>query len=102
MTEEQERARQFTLDLNCDEYEVRAASFSPGREGEGGLFSCSIAPVTDETAAALAQAVQSHTLIRLSFSEHPLLLDLVTLERKAPQSVRIVGHIVRPATKGTA
>jgi hypothetical protein len=102
MREEQESRGQLALELNCDALEVKSASFSPGPGGEGGVFSCSIGPVTDETVAALDRAAHTHALIRLLFSEHPLLLDLVTLERKAPQLVRIVGHIVQSGAKQTA
>jgi hypothetical protein len=38
--------------------------------------------------------VHEHTPVRLVFGESPVLLDLVTLERKEPQGVRIVGHTV--------
>ena len=102
MAEEKRRPDQLALELNCAEFDVKSASFSPAPGGEGGLFSCSIGPVSAETFAALDQATQTHTPVNLLFSEHPLLLELVTLERKAPQLVRIVGHIVNPTAKGMA
>lgn len=102
MAEERERRGQLALELNCVGLNVKSASFSPGPDGRGGLFSCSLGPVTDETVEALDRAAQTHTLVDLVFSDHPLLLDLVTLERKAPQVVRIVGHIVARTAKGAA
>jgi hypothetical protein len=102
MAEEQGRPGQLTLELNCADFDVASASFSPAPGGEGGLFSCSIRLVSAETVAALDRAAQTHTRVNLLFTEHPLLLDLVTLERKAPHLVRIVGHIVQPTANGAA
>jgi hypothetical protein len=102
MAEEQKRSRQLALELNCADFDVKSASFSPAPGGEGGLFSCSLRLVDAKTVAALDEAAQTHTLVNLQFSEHPLLLELVTLERKAPQLVRIVGHIVKATAKATA
>ncbi len=102
MAEKQRRSGQLALELSCADFDLKSASFSPAPGGEGGLFSCSLGQVSAETVAALDQAAQTHTLVNLQFSEHPLLLELVTLERKAPQLVRIVGHIVKPTAKVTA
>ena len=99
MAQKQERPGQLALELHCEKYQVESASFTSRSGGEGGLFSCSIAPVTDETFAALDRAARAQTPVSLWFSDCPVLLDLVTLERKAPQSVRIVGYVLRPHAK---
>jgi hypothetical protein len=101
MAKAQGRHGQLALELDCRD-RVKSASFTPGPGGEGGLFSCSIGPVTEETIATLDQAAQTHTLVSLSFSDQPVLLDLVTLERKEPLSIRIVGQLVRATTQRSA
>jgi hypothetical protein len=58
--------------------------------------------VTEETVVELERAARAHTPIRLRFSERPLLLDHVTVERRGPHSVRIVGHVVKGGTRETA
>jgi hypothetical protein len=78
------------LELKLADYEVRGASMGHGLEGCS--FACTIGPVSDETMAALDRAAEGHGTICLLLPE-PLLLELITLERRAPQRVRIVGHI---------
>jgi len=99
MSEEQESRNQLALELNCDALEVKSASFRPGPGAEGGLFSCSIGSISDETVAALDQAAQRHARVNLLFPDQPILLDLVSLERNAPHVVRIIGHTVKPTKK---
>ena len=98
----QARHGQLAFDLNCADYEVKDASFAPGLGGEGALFSCAIARVSNETMLALDRAARARTPISLWFSDCPVVLDLVTLQRKSPQSVRIVGHVLKPTAKKTA
>lgn len=102
MAKEHERHDQLAFDLNCADYEVRDAVFTPGSAGGGGLFSCAIGPVADETMVALHRAARTQRPISLWFSDCPVVLDLVTLQRKSPQSVRIVGHVLRPTAKKNA
>lgn len=89
---EQRNRRGEGLTLELDLGQVSSASFAPGPDG--GTFSCSIGPITDETVAVLDRAAHRHTPVRLIFSGSPLLLDLQTFERKEPQCVRIVGRVV--------
>lgn len=98
----QERRGQLPLELHFTDDHLGAASFAPSPGSDGGLFSCSITPVTEETVVELERAARAHTPIRLKFSERPLLLDHVTVERKGPHSVRIVGHVVKGGTRETA
>jgi len=98
----QERRGQLPLELQFTDDHLGAASFAPSPGSDGGLFSCSITPVTEETVVELERAARAHTPIRLRFSERPLLLDHVTVERKGPHSVRIVGHVVKGGTRETA
>ena len=98
----QERRGQLPLELQFSDDRLSSASFAPSPGSDGGLFSCSIAPVTEETVVELERAARAHTPIRLKFSERPLLLDHVTVERKGPHSVRIVGHVVKGGTRETA
>jgi hypothetical protein len=99
----QERRGQLPLELHFSDDHLGAASFAPSPGGDGsGLFSCSIGPVSEETVGELERAARTQTPIRLKFSEHPLLLDHVTVERKGPRTVRIVGRVVKGGTKGIA
>ena len=65
-----------------------------GYGAEGYSFGCTIGPLSDETIAALDRAAESHATICLLFPQ-PLLLELVTLERREPQRVRLVGRITK-------
>ena len=93
MPKDQEDGSQGALDLDCADC-IRAASFAPAPGGEFGVFSCSIGPLADETVAALDRAANAHRPVRLLFSKRPLLLSLVSIERKEPRSVRIVGQVM--------
>jgi hypothetical protein len=84
------------LELTLGDYQVRGASIAHGPRGS--TFGCTIGPVSEETLAALDGAARDHRTIRLLFPE-PLLLDVVELERKEPQRVRIVGRIVDPVRR---
>ena len=93
---------QLPLELTFTDDHLGAATFAPTPGSDGGLFSCSIGPLTDETVGELMRAARTQTPIRLHFSERPLLLDHVSVERKGPHTVRIVGHVVKGGTRETA
>jgi hypothetical protein len=93
-----ERDDQLPLELHFTDDHLGAASFAPSSGSDGGVFSCSISPVTEEAVGELEQAARAQTPICLRFSERPLLLDHVTVERRGPHSVRIVGHVVKGGT----
>ena len=90
MPAEEKRHIGAQLELKLADYEIRGASVGHGVDGTS--FACTIGPVSDETMAALDRAAESHGKVCLLFPQ-PLLLELVTLERKEPQRVRIVGRI---------
>ena len=97
-----ERDDQLPLELQFTDDHLAAASFAPSPESDGGVFSCSISPVTEETLGELERAARTQTPVCLRFSERPLLLDHVIVERKGPHSVRIVGHVVKGGSRETA
>jgi hypothetical protein len=90
MPAKEERHIGTQLELKLADYEVGGASLNHGLEGSS--FACTIGPVSDETMAALDRAAESHGTICLLLPQ-PLLLELVTLERREPKRVRIVGRI---------
>jgi hypothetical protein len=79
------------LELNLGDYNVNGASIGCGRDGT--KFAFTIRAVSDATVTALERAAETRGSIRLLLPR-PLLLDLVALERKGPDTVRIVGRIV--------
>ena len=89
---------QLAFELHVAESTVTGMMFSPGPGSDGGLFSFSVGPLGDDALAALERAAQDQTPVRLMFSEHPLLLNLVSLERKEPHCARIVGHVLKAKT----
>lgn len=101
MAQDQERRGQLTLELDCTAHHVTGQSFEPTPHGVGGLFSCSVGPLPNELLAALDEAARTHAPVRLLFNETPLVLEMVTLERKEAHRVRIVGSVVRTG-KATA
>lgn len=98
-TTQKRRGAGSTLELDFGaDYEISAASFAP--EAGGGIFSCSVSPLADETVAALDRAIHRHDPVRLLFPGHQaVLLDLVTLERKGAHLVRISGRVVAKGTE---
>jgi len=83
------------LELNLADYAIQGASVGYGTEGS--RFACTIEPVSAETIVALDRAAASHGTICLLLPK-PLLLELVTLERRGPQRIRIVGRMFDAAT----
>jgi hypothetical protein len=90
MPVEKERPMGTQLELNLADYAIHGASVGYGVEGSS--FSCTIEPVSAETMVALDRAAANHGTICLLLPQ-PLLLELVTLERRGPQRVRIVGRM---------
>lgn len=88
---QKQREAATQLELSLRHYDISGASISHGPEGT--KFACTLGPLADETIAALDSAAQTGGLLRLLFPQ-PLLLDLLALERKEPQRIRIVGRIV--------
>jgi hypothetical protein len=97
-----ERDGQLPLDFSFTDDHLGAASFAPSPGSDGGLFSCSLGSLNEETVGDLMRAARTQTPVRLRFSERPLLLDHVTVERKGPHSVHIVGHVVKGGTREMA
>ena len=79
----------FLLDRGYDVVPV-----NPALSGRAVHGIRSVATLAEETVAALDRASREHIPVRLLFDDHSLLLDLVTLERKQPQSVRIIGQLI--------
>ena len=90
MPPKKERPIGTQLELSLADYEIHGASV--GYSVEGSSFACTLEPVSDETMVALDRAAESHGIICLLLPK-PLLLELVTLERRGPQRVRIVGRM---------
>jgi hypothetical protein len=101
MSKERERRGQLALELDCSGYQATGQTFAPTPGGASGLFSCSVGPLPQETIAALDRAAHEHGRVRLLFGGRPVLLELVTLERKGAQRVRIVGQVVTPPAAQT-
>jgi hypothetical protein len=80
------------LELNCADYHVTSPCIGYG--GEGPVFECTLSPVTDETLAALEDAVRSNRRIRFGFSKQPLLLESIEVVPMGPGRVRIAGRVV--------
>ena len=99
MPPRQERPIGTQLELNLADYEIHGASV--GYNGvDGSRFACTLEPVSDETMVALDRAAETHGTICLLLPE-PLLLELVTLERKGPHSIRIVGRMLAALSGST-
>ena len=80
------------LELNCADYQVTSPCIGHG--GEGSVFECTLSPVTDETLAALKDAVRSNRRIRFGFSKQPLVLERIEVVPIGPGLVRIAGRVV--------
>jgi hypothetical protein len=96
MTAERQQQRDL-FELDCPDSQVRSASFTP--DIHGGIFSCSIEAVPAAAVNALDDAARRHVPVRLIFARQPIVLDLLTLERKEPHSVRIVGRVLPAEAK---
>jgi hypothetical protein len=90
MPSKKERPQGTQLELNLADYAIHGASVGFGAEGS--RFACTIEPVSDETMVALDRAAATHGTICLLLPK-PLVLELVTLERRGPRRIRIVGRM---------
>lgn len=79
------------FELSLGDYTTSGASICCNQDGT--QFSFTIGPVTDVTVAALDSAAQRYGMISLYGCGMPLLLDLVSLERKEPNKLRIKGRV---------
>jgi hypothetical protein len=85
------------VELSLGNYKVNGASIACGRRGT--KFAFTIGPRPDAAVAALVATAHHHGRICLLLPE-PLLLDLVAVERKEQQRVRIAGRIVGSTSDG--
>ena len=80
------------FELNCGDYEFKAASIAHGRGGA--VFRCTLSPVTDETLKGLTEAIRLKQVIRFAFPNHTLILEGLEVERVAPGRIRIAGRVL--------
>ena len=81
-----------SLDLNCADSRVTAASIGHGRGGP--TFRCTVGPVTDELLKTLDDVARSNGTLRLVFPTRPLVLERIEVRRIEPSSARISGHVI--------
>jgi hypothetical protein len=86
------------LELSLGDYHVNGASIGCGRSGT--KFAFTIGPLPDAAVAALVATAHHHGRICLLLPQ-PLLLDLVAVERREQQRVRIAGRIVSSTSDGS-
>jgi hypothetical protein len=85
------------LELSLGDYNVDGGSIRCS--GDGIEFAFNIWPLPDATAAALAATAHHRGWICLLLPQR-LLLDLLAVERKEQQRVRIAGRIVGSTSNG--
>jgi hypothetical protein len=81
-----------SIEVNCEEYEVKAGSIRHSRDGY--VFRCTISLISEDILRGLETTARLHGTIRLVFPERPLLLERVEVKRIKAGSVRIAGHVV--------
>jgi hypothetical protein len=86
------------VELNLADYNTHGASIGCNRDGT--TFALVIAPVADETVAALEAVAAANKRICIYCCGEPVLLDLLVLERRESRKARIVGRIVDAALDG--
>jgi hypothetical protein len=84
--------RSQTVELSLGKYNVNGASIDCGREGT--TFAFTLWPISDATLTALEREARNDQRICLVCCDRQLLLDLLAIERKGRQRVRIVGRVV--------
>jgi hypothetical protein len=85
-----------TIDLNCNDYEIRAGSIDHGHDGY--VFRCTISPVAEDVFHSWLMAVRLGATVRLVFPQRPLLLERVEIHRIDSSLVRVVGRVVAGQT----
>ena len=80
------------IDLDCEDYQVRAGSIGHGHLGY--VFRCTLSPVSEEVSGSLIAAARRGAKIRLVFPQKPLLLERVEIERIDGARVRVVGRVI--------
>ena len=86
------------LELSLGDYNVNGASIGCGRGGT--KFAFTIGPISDAAVAALVATAHHHGRICLLLP-HPVLLELVAVEREEHQRVRIAGRIAGSTSDGS-
>lgn len=81
-----------TIELDCAGLDVRSPSIQHGRGG--GVFRCTLSPVSPEMLEALDTATQSEATLRLVFSQRPLVLERIEVTRVERHGVHLVGRVV--------
>ena len=87
------------LKLSLGDYNINCGSINCSQDGI--KFSFTVWPLSDALAAAFDGVAQQRGRICLHCCGEPVLLDLVSVERREPQRVRIVGRIVGRAYEGS-
>ena len=82
------------IDLDCEDYQVRAGSIGHGHLGY--VFRCTLSPVSEEVSGSLIAAARRGSKIRLVFPQKPLLLERVEIELIDGACVRVVGRVIEP------
>jgi len=79
------------FELSLGDYSTSGAAICCSRDGTKLTFT--IGPMTDVTVVALGRVAERHGTISLNCYGSTLLFALVSLERKEPNKVRIVGRV---------
>lgn len=90
MPEKEPRQLHFELDFALARIENASCTVSPAGEE----LSYSIVDLSDEQMAGLEHAAKGRSSILLVFASSRIEMDLVSLERRGPRFVKIVGHLV--------
>jgi len=80
------------INLNCEDYQVKAGSIGHGLAGY--VFRCTLSPVSEDVSSNLIAAARRGARIRLVFPQQPLLLERVEIERIDGARVRVVGRVI--------
>jgi hypothetical protein len=86
-----------TFDIECAGYQITAGGIGHGHDGQ--IFRCTLSPVAEDVFGKLLAASRQGALIRLVFTQQPLLLERVEIVRIDASCIRIVGHVIDGAKK---
>jgi hypothetical protein len=89
------------LELSLDEHKVSGGSIAHDKAGTT-TFAFTIGPLSNATETALEGVAHTHGRICLFCCRQPLVLELLTLERKEARKLRIVGRVVTGAASMSA